>query len=213
MAAAPSLAGQQAIADFRAALQVASRSTTTNTRRASSSYFGKWVEWCQGLHIAPSLRSLPDQETKLAYLLSYGLRFRRSGMLNKSVRADTVEKALRAVGQGITLDGQQSADADGDLITFVWSLQSAPAGSLATLSDATSVRPNLTPDVAGTYQLQLLVNDGKTDSVPATVTSKIPPINSPLRRPMKISRVPTTMISARTTLPTKPSTESRTNED
>lgn len=70
------------------------------------------------------------------------------------------------VGQATTLDGRQSSDPDGDRLTFAWSLVSAPPGSVAILANSTSVQPSLTADVVGTYQVQLIVNDGKADSLP-----------------------------------------------
>jgi len=73
------------------------------------------------------------------------------------------------VGARITLDGSASSDADGDTLTHQWSLISQPDGSSAALSNATSIRPSLTPDKAGTYVVQLIVNDGLGSSEPDTV--------------------------------------------
>jgi len=70
----------------------------------------------------------------------------------------------------VTLDGAASSDADNDPLTYQWSLSSAPAGSTAALSDATAISPAFTADLAGTYILQLIVNDGTLDSLPDTVT-------------------------------------------
>ena len=73
------------------------------------------------------------------------------------------------VGDTVTLDGSGSQDADGDPLTFFWSLTSPPAGSTATLSDPGAVKPTLVIDLPGTYVSQLIVNDGKIDSLPDTV--------------------------------------------
>jgi len=80
------------------------------------------------------------------------------------------------VGQAVQLDGSASSDADGDPITYLWSIVDAPVGSVATLSDVTLAMPTLTVDVFGTYTLQLIVNDGIVDSVPDSVTLNV--INS-----------------------------------
>jgi hypothetical protein len=77
----------------------------------------------------------------------------------------------------VQLDGADSTDVDGNLLTYHWTMFLQPAGSTATLSDATAIRPTLAIDVPGAYIFQLLVNDGTVDSVPDTVT--LTTINSP----------------------------------
>lgn len=68
------------------------------------------------------------------------------------------------------LDGSASSDADGDTLTFKWAIVSKPGGSSAVLSDIEAVRPTFTVDVAGTYTVQLMVNDGTDNSAPDTAT-------------------------------------------
>jgi hypothetical protein len=75
-----------------------------------------------------------------------------------------------AVPEIVQLDGSTSFDPDGDNIaTYAWSVTSVPAGSAVTgVSDPAIAKPTLTPDLPGDYTVELVVNDGKTDSAPAT---------------------------------------------
>lgn len=74
------------------------------------------------------------------------------------------------VGTLVALDGSQSAPGTAGLLTYQWTLSTHPAGSAATLSGATTVRPTFTADVAGTYTAQLVVDNGNVKSNPDIVT-------------------------------------------
>jgi hypothetical protein len=75
-----------------------------------------------------------------------------------------------SVGAAVTLRGDSSVGACQSALTYSWSLNTRPSGSTATLSGASTVSPSFTADVAGTYVAQLIVNNGLTNSNPATVT-------------------------------------------
>lgn len=68
----------------------------------------------------------------------------------------------------VVLNGSASHDADGDPLTFRWSMVSKPAGSGAALSGG-GASPTFTPDLPGDYSVGLVVNDGKADGSMATV--------------------------------------------
>ena len=59
------------------------------------------------------------------------------------------------LGATMTLDAAGSYDRDGDALTFSWSLTQVPAGSAASLSDATALRPQVFIDSDGTYVAEL----------------------------------------------------------
>lgn len=74
------------------------------------------------------------------------------------------------VGSSATLNGQASSDADGDAITYSWTITSRPSGSVATLSSSASASPTFVPDVQGVYIISLTVNDGTSNSISDSVT-------------------------------------------
>lgn len=73
------------------------------------------------------------------------------------------------VGMPASLDASNSFDADGDALSYTWQLTSKPTGSTATLSTTSSVNTQLIPDVAGDYEVSLVVNDGAIDSVATSI--------------------------------------------
>lgn len=86
----------------------------------------------------------------------------------------------RSVHQGeiVALDGSASYDPDGDLITYLWSIQSRPAGSAAMLADSTAVQPYFVVDKPGNYIISLVVTDSNGNSSVADEVI-ISTVNSP----------------------------------
>jgi hypothetical protein len=82
-------------------------------------------------------------------------------------------------GVAVQLDGSGSTDANGDVITYQWSLLSKPSRSAATLSGATGVKPTFTPDVNGAYVFSLVVSDAKLTSAASLVTVSVSELNAP----------------------------------
>ena len=93
--------------------------------------------------------------------------------------ADAGEDLNALVSVEITLDGSASFDPKGSQITFAWTLVSAPAGSTATLSDTSQPQPEFTPDLAGDYLFELVVNDGTENSLAEQVTVSAFTTNAP----------------------------------
>ena len=69
----------------------------------------------------------------------------------------------------VTLSGIASSDANSDPLTYTWTLISKPIFSSTSLRNSTSVTPSFMADVAGTYIISLVVNDGIVNSNAATV--------------------------------------------
>ncbi len=79
------------------------------------------------------------------------------------------DKKNISIDAEVHLSGKDSNDTEEDPLTYLWSFVSKPSNSSATLSDATIVNPTFTADEHGTYTIQLIVNDGFSNSSPDTV--------------------------------------------
>ncbi len=89
---------------------------------------------------------------------------------NSAPVADAGADQAVLVNDTVQLDGSGSSDVDGDSLSFNWSFVAKPGGSHATLADTKVQKPAFVVDAAGTYTLQLIVNDGTVSSAPDTVT-------------------------------------------
>ncbi len=77
----------------------------------------------------------------------------------------------------ITLDASDSHDPENKLLTYTWTLLAGPEGHNSSLSDEHSPRPKFYPDRIGTYQIQLVVNDGGNTSQPFIGTVTLDTLN------------------------------------
>lgn len=100
-----------------------------------------------------------------------------------------------SVGDMVTLDGTGSTDADGDSLTFSWSLSQVPVESQAELSTPDAVNPTFEIDEPGTYVAQLTVNDGTADSNPSSVVistqNSAPKANAGFNKPVPVGNTVT----------------------
>ena len=93
-----------------------------------------------------------------------------AGNINIAPVADAGPDQNVVTGATVTLDGSGSHDANGDPITYSWTIFSKPAGSASTLNNGTVANPTFLPDTVGSYVLRLVVNDGVSNSVVSEVT-------------------------------------------
>lgn len=90
--------------------------------------------------------------------------------MNVKPVANAGQNQAVAVGQTVFLSGSGSSDANGDTLTYSWSMTSRPASSLAELANTTGMDTSFIADMPGIYVVSLVVNDGFVDSDPASVT-------------------------------------------
>ena len=130
-------------------------------------------------NISTSLTGTATPGMALTYRVSYSSS--GDAALSQANQAPIANAGSPQTGEQsyvITLNGSASYDPDGDPLRFAWSFLSKPNNSIATLSNPNIVNPQFTPDIPGTYILQLTVNDGFTDSIPSTVTVTVIPLRS-----------------------------------
>lgn len=74
-----------------------------------------------------------------------------------------------AIGSTVMLSGNVQTNSKSP-VTYLWTLTSKPASSVAVLSSTTAPKPTFTTDVPGNYVVTLVVNDGTASSSPSTIT-------------------------------------------
>ena len=74
-----------------------------------------------------------------------------------------------SVGDTVYLNGT-GTDTDKDPLSFYWRLVTVPTGSKASLVDGQTTKPYFVADVAGTYRVLLLADDGKSSNGQSVVT-------------------------------------------
>ena len=76
-------------------------------------------------------------------------------------RAGSDDRTLE-VGNKVQLDATDSADANGQLLGYAWTLTKKPSGSTAPLTNPLTPRPTFTADRKGKYTFSLVTTDAAT---------------------------------------------------
>lgn len=89
--------------------------------------------------------------------------------------ADAGEDLTLPIDQAgtISLSAAASSDPDGDSLSYLWELLSQPDGSTANINNANELTASITPDMEGTYEIQLNVDDGNHPPVQDMLTITI----------------------------------------
>ena len=77
------------------------------------------------------------------------------------------------LGDLVTLDGSASSDANGDSLTYAWTVHSFPSFFAPSIIGSNTARPTFNSRDPGTYVFSLVVNDGLTNSTASTVTVNV----------------------------------------
>ena len=93
---------------------------------------------------------------------------------NSAPRASAGNDVTVERGAVVQLDGGDSSDPDGDLLSYHWA---TPEG--ISLSSTSNVKPQFAADEAGVYTVALVVNDGRSSSLPDTVVITVTAPNTP----------------------------------
>jgi len=124
-------------------------------------------------------------------VIPVGLAFAPTPPNKRPVAVISVDKAELVLDKNevATFDGSASYDPEKAPLTYTWSTVSVPTGASSTLApDGSTAVLTPDPDVEGTYQVGLVVSDGKLDSLMATASVRakfapvLPPVGAQLER-------------------------------
>jgi hypothetical protein len=106
--------------------------------------------------------------------------------------ASTTGKTVFNLNEEVILDGSASYDNDNDPLTYFWRQTS---GDVVFLDSQTEKIVRFTPQVTGIYEFELVVYDGKSESLPKyTTISVIEAITGSVNQPNPYSFDPTTIL-------------------
>ena len=105
---------------------------------------------------------------------------------NQAPTADLANTSSTAdIGDTVSLDATASSDPDGDALTYRWKFLAVPSGSAlwsSDIGDRDAGSTSFTPDVVGTYRVNVYVSDpsGETDSAQLDILVSDPSNTKPV---------------------------------
>ena len=93
----------------------------------------------------------------------------RTTPINEPPTANAGMDVTYFIDQTLTLDGTGSSDPNGDDLTYKWTIVTQPEGAMASIDAPTAAQTELITQTPGTYEVELVVNDGEESSAPDSV--------------------------------------------
>jgi hypothetical protein len=100
-------------------------------------------------------------------VIATGIKFANPNISYRPVGRAGSDQTV-TLGATATLDASASTDANGDALTFTWSL-ARPTGSKAVIVPLAGAQAKLQTDIAGLYTVTLQASDGKNPGLPVNV--------------------------------------------
>lgn len=133
-----------------------------------------WLDNLQGrlsrADVLLAFAGSPENVALTNAAMSSGMLFAEPGIAYIPVTNATAPTHA-PIGTLLELDGATSTDANNDALHYRWTIVTKPVGSHAVLTDFTAVRPAISLDKAGVYEVSLRTSDASSSSYsPDTVT-------------------------------------------
>jgi len=105
----------------------------------------------------------PENKTLTRTATEKGMLFAEPGIAYIPV-SNATSPTHSPVNATVQVDGSTSTDANGDTLNYTWTIVAKPSGSNAMLTDFSAIKPRITLDKPGTYELNLRTSDASAPS-------------------------------------------------
>ena len=138
----------------------------------SSPTFDSVIEGVPGIHLVSAEQAQTHLDESIA---EYVAEFQLGGHV--PVASAGSDQSVNT-GDTVFLNGSGSSDADGDTLTYSWGMSKPPTSSASIADWFNNISPTFVPDVAGVYEIILMVSDGvstHSDNIVITVSDSSDP--------------------------------------